>query len=107
MKDNIKKNWVVERFHSKTLIPWEVLSTAMARGEDLSNLYMCDTVMDWMEGVGPTFRFDVGDEVAHKENIGLKMEVVDISKSTFKRKNKDGSVTEMMRMNGIDCGWWL
>lgn len=101
------KDTVVQRFHSKSLIPHRIIELAKAKGEDLSELVMCDTVMDWLENQQASYRFKDGEDVVHKDNIDLKMEVIKIDKEIFRVKNKDGTFTDKLRMKGIDCRWWI
>ncbi len=72
-----------------------------------------------MENKNARVHFKEGDEVAHKENLSLKLEVIDIKKTKRKvfgrtKKDKDGkeildeSNTEMKSfIIGIECGWWV
>jgi hypothetical protein len=103
----MKTQRIVQRFHSKSLIPFHIIELSRAKGEDVSNLVMCDTIMDWLEQQQMSYRFKDGEEVVHKENIDLKMEVVKIDKEIFRVKNKDGSTSDKLRMKGVDCSWWL
>lgn len=50
--------------------------------------------------------FKEGDDVAHKENITLKLEVkrIVIDKKSF--KDDDGTKITRRHIAGIECGWW-
>lgn len=102
-----KSRRVVDCFHSKSLLPYSVVVEARMKGEDLCNMYMCDTIMTWLEQVQSSYKFSEGEEVCHKENIGLKMEVVSIKKEYYSFKNASGVVEQRVRMRGIDCAWWV
>lgn len=102
-----KTKRVIERFHSKSLIPYSIINEAKMKNEDLENMYMSDTIMTWLEKIQPNYRFQEGEEVCHKENIHLKMEVVEIKKEYFTIKNAAGVSEQKLRMRGVDCSWWI
>lgn len=49
--------------------------------------------------------FREGDLVAHKENIGLRMEVRKVIRT--KLKPRSSSEKPRVFINGIECGWWV
>lgn len=102
----VKTKRMLDRFHSKHLIPWSIVQLAKNRGEDIENIYMSNTIMEWFEKEQATNKFSEGDEVAHEENIELKMEVVEIKKETY-IVNVAGKAEQRTRMKGIDCSWWV
>ena len=102
-----KTQRVVQRFHSKSLIPLHIIELAKGRGEDLNEIVMSNTIMDWLENQQASYRFKDGENVVHKENVLLSMEVVKIDKEFFNVKNSSGVVESKLRMKGIDCSWWI
>jgi len=102
-----KNQLILQRFHSKSLLPYSVIELSRSRGEDLSNMFLCDTIMEWYEKYQSSYRFKEGEQVVHRDNLSMKMEVMKIDKEIFRKKNSDGSFSDKMRMKGIDCSWWI
>jgi hypothetical protein len=55
------------------------------------------------------YYFKEGDDVAHKDNLGIKLEVIRVIKE-FKKFNttRGNSTLQETRcvIKGIECGWW-
>ena len=55
------------------------------------------------------FYFKEGDEVAHKDNLGVKLTVQRIIKEFKTIRSEKASSTLIERrcmLKGIECGWW-
>lgn len=58
------------------------------------------------------YKYSEGEDVAHKDNLGLKMVVKRILRRIKEVKPKDGNPEHMLVQDrtfsiiGIECGWW-